>query len=92
MTRAAAAPVPPGEVVEYVIEVVAVGNLVERGHRICLDITSTDVPTGVAGATNAEYVPYHLTSAVTTLHHVHHNTVYPSALTLPVIPLGEETS
>ena len=33
-----------------------------KGHRICLDITSMDLPTGVAGATNAEYVPYHICS------------------------------
>ena len=38
----------------------ATANLFRKGHRICLDITSMDLPTGVAGATNAEYVPYHI--------------------------------
>ena len=49
------------------------------------------VGTGVAGATNAEYVPYHVTSSRTTLHTIHHDTAHPSALLLPVVPLtGQE--
>ena len=32
-----------------------------------------DLPTGVAGATNAEYVPYHLCSSRTTVHRVYHD-------------------
>ncbi|MFF3503431.1 CocE/NonD family hydrolase [Streptomyces sp. NPDC003247] len=86
LTRAARQPVEPGEVVEYDIEILATANEFRRGHRICLEISSMDVPTGVAGSTNAEYVPYHVCSARTTLHHVHHNTRYPSRLLLPVVP------
>jgi len=86
LTRAARQPVEPGEVVEYDIEILATANEFRRGHRICLEITSMDVPTGVAGATNAEYVPYHVCSSRTTLHHVQHNTRYSSRLLLPVIP------
>ncbi len=89
MTRAAAAPVVPGEVTEYVIEILATANLFRAGHRICLEITSADSPTGVAGATNVEYVPYHVCSAQTTLHHVYHDTRRPSHLLLPVIPGSE---
>lgn len=86
LTRAAAAPVAPGEVVEYDIEILATANLFRAGHRICLEITAADMPTGVAGATNVEYVPYHVGSAATTLHHVYHDTARPSYLLLPVIP------
>jgi predicted acyl esterase len=86
LTRAAAEPVTPGEVVEYEIELLATANLFETGHRICLDVMSMDVPTGVAGATNAEYVPYHVTSSRTTLHTVHHDTAHPSALYVPIVP------
>ncbi|MGY1593834.1 CocE/NonD family hydrolase [Geodermatophilus sp. SYSU D00708] len=92
LTRTAAEPVPPGEVVEYEIEILATANLFERGHRICVEITSMDVPTGVAGATNAEYVPYHVTSSRTTLHTIYHDTARPSALLLPVIPLDAGTT
>jgi predicted acyl esterase len=86
LTRDAAEPVAPGEIVEYDIEILATANLFRAGHRICLEITSMDRPTGVAGATNVEYVPYHVCSAQTTLHHVHHDTAHPSHLLLPVIP------
>src|SRR5262249_41531726 len=86
LTRAARQPVTPGEVVEYVIEIMATANLFRRGHRICLEITSLDLPTGVAGATNAEYVPYHICSSRTVLHKIYHDANRPSHLLLPVIP------
>jgi putative CocE/NonD family hydrolase len=86
LTRAAAQPVTPGEVVEYAIEIMSTANLFRRGHRICLEVASMDVPTGVGGATNAEYVPYHVCSARTTLHTVYHDTARPSHLLLPVLP------
>ena len=85
LTRAANSPVTPGEIVEYQIEILATANLFRRGHRICLDITSMDFPTGVGGATNAEYVPYHICSSKTTLHTVYHDEKRPSHLLLPVI-------
>ena len=64
----------------------ATANLFRQGHRICLDITSLDLPTGVAGATNAEYVPYHICSSKTVLHKVYHDRKHPSHLLLPVVP------
>ena len=87
LTRAAAEPVAPGEVTEYEIGLLPTANLFRRSHRICVEIMSMDVPTGVAGATNAEYVPYHICSAATTLHTIYHDTQRPSHLVLPVIPL-----
>jgi uncharacterized protein len=89
LTRAAAQPVVPSEVTEYRIELLATANLFRAGHRIGLRIMSMDAPTGVAGATNAEYVPYHVCSARTTLHTIYHDTAHPSRLILPVIPAGE---
>jgi hypothetical protein len=86
LTREAWQPVVPGEVNEYAIELMATANLFRRGHRICLDITSLDLPTGVAGATNAEYVPYHICSSSTVLHKIYHDAARPSHLLLPVIP------
>ncbi len=86
LTREASQPVTPGEVIEYDIEILATANQFRKGHRICLDIASMDVPTGVAGATNAEYIPYHVNSSRTTIHTIHHSTAHPSRLLLPVIP------
>lgn len=88
MTREAQRKVVPGEVTDYAVEILATANLFRKGHRICVEITSLDMPTGVAGATNAEYVPYHVGSSRTTLHKVYHDASRPSHLLLPVIPLG----
>jgi putative CocE/NonD family hydrolase len=86
LTREAQKPVKPGAIEEYQIEVMATANLFRKGHRICLDITSLDLPTGVAGATNVEYVPYHICSSQTVLHKVYHDLKHPSHLLLPIIP------
>ena len=85
-TREARKPVVPGEINEYAIEILSTANLFRKGHRICLDITSLDLPTGVAGATNVEYIPNHICSSKTTVHKIYHNEEYPSYLLLPVIP------
>jgi len=85
LTREAQQPVTPGEIVEYQIEILATANCFKAGHRIAIDITALDVPTGVAGATNAEYVPYHICSSRTVVHHVHHDPKHPSHLLLPVL-------
>lgn len=85
LTREKQAPVPVGEIVEYRIELMAVANLFRAGHRICLEICALDVPTGVGGATNAEYVPFHICSSRTVLHRVYHDTAHPSALLLPIV-------
>ena len=89
LTREAQQPVVPGEVNEYVIEILATANLFKRGHRIAIEITSLDLPTGVSGTTNIEYIPYHVGSSKTVLHKIHHSVKYPSHLLLPVIP-GEK--
>ena len=86
LTREACKPVVPGEIQEYAIEILSTANLFEKGHRICLDITSLDLPTGVGGATNVEYIPYHICSSKTVVHRIYHNEKYPSHLLLPIIP------
>jgi hypothetical protein len=86
LTRAAQRKITPGAVENYAIEIMATANLFRRGHRICLEIMSADMPTGVGGATNAEYVPNHICSSKTTLHKAYHDARRPSHLLLPVIP------
>ena len=88
LTREAHKPVVPGEINEYQIEILSTANLFRKGHRICIEITSLDLPTGVAGATNAEYVPYHICSSKTVVHKIYHDFKRPSHLLLPVIPNG----
>jgi predicted acyl esterase len=86
LTRAAQRKIVPGEINEYAIEIMATANLFRKGHRICVEIASADMPTGVGGATNAEYVPNHICSSRTTVHKVYHDARRPSHLLLPVIP------
>src|SRR4029077_20379508 len=58
LTRDAIAPVMLGEIVEYRIQILATAHRFKAGHRICLDITCMDVPTGTGAMTNVEYIPY----------------------------------
>jgi len=85
LTRAARRPVAPGEINEYAIEIMATANQFKQGHRICVEISSLDVATGVGSATNVEYIPYHICSSKTVLHRVYHDPSHPSHLLLPVI-------
>ncbi len=88
LTRAAQKPVEPGKIEEYRIEILSTGNLFKAGHRICLDITSLDLPSGLAGAHDIEYAPYHICSSKTVVHKIYHDEQHPSHLVLPIIPLG----
>ena len=89
LTREAQLPVVPGEVTEYQIEILSSANLFEKGHRICLDITSLDLSTGVAGETNVEYIANHVCSSKTVLHKVYHDARRLSSLLLPIVPIGD---
>ncbi|MCL4370889.1 MAG: hypothetical protein M1380_08275, partial [Chloroflexi bacterium] len=71
MTRADRKPVVPGEIREYQMEILSTANLFKQGHRICLDITSLDLPTGVSLQTGVVYIPYHLCSSKTTVHKIY---------------------
>jgi predicted acyl esterase len=87
MTREAQQVITPGEVLEYAIEMMSTANLFRRGHRICLEITSLDLPSGVGGMTDVEYIPYHICSSRTTVHKIYRDAAYPSHLLLPIVPL-----
>jgi predicted acyl esterase len=86
LTRSAQQPVKPGEINRYDIEIAATSNVFKRDHRICIDITAMDVPTGVYGTSSVEYIPYHICSSKTTVHKIYRCLQYPSHLLLPVIP------
>jgi predicted acyl esterase len=86
LTREAQKSVVRGEITEYAIEILATANLFRRGHRICVEIASHDLPTGVSGATNVEYIPNHICSSKITLHKIYHDTKHPSHLLLPIVP------
>jgi putative CocE/NonD family hydrolase len=75
----------PGKVSEYHLDLQVTSNVFKRGHRIRLQINSTDFPrlhrnpnTGDPLLEDAALVPV--------LQTVHHDSEYPSHVTLPVIP------
>ena len=79
--------VTPGEVVEYEIDLAATSVLFRKGHRIRLDITSSNFPridrnmnTGNPFAQDAKGIPARQT--------VFHESAYASYIDLPVIPEG----
>ena len=85
LTRDAVEPVTPGEIVEYQIQILATANQFKAGHRICLEITAMDAPTGTGAMTNVEYIPYHVCRSETVTHSIYHDGERPSHLLLPVI-------
>jgi uncharacterized protein len=87
LTRKAQQKIVPGEINEYAIEILSTANMFKAGHRICIDITSLDLPSGLAGAHDVEYAPYHLCSSKTVVHKIYHDTAHPSHLLMPIIPV-----
>jgi uncharacterized protein len=86
LTRDSIAPIEPGEIVEYQIQILSTANQFKAGHRICLDITSMDIPNGTGAMTSVEYIPYHVCSSKTVTHRVYRDAERPSHLLLPIIP------
>ena len=81
----AAKPIVPGKVYEYQIDMWATSNVFLRGHRIRLEVSSSNFPrfdrnlnTGKPASTSSAFV-----KATNT---VLHDSAHPSALILPVVP------
>jgi uncharacterized protein len=86
LTRSSIKPVQPGEILEYQIQIVATANQFKAGHRLCLEVTAMDVPTGTGAMTDVEYIPYHVCRSETVTHGIYHDAAHPSHLLIPVIP------
>ena len=86
LTRSSIKPVQPGEIMEYQIQILASANQFKAGHRLCLEITSMDVPTGTGAMTDVEYIPYHVCRSETVTHSIYHDAEHSSHLLIPVIP------
>ncbi|MBM3946829.1 MAG: CocE/NonD family hydrolase [SAR202 cluster bacterium] len=84
-TTGAAAPLTPGRVEKYTIDLVSTANVFKKGHSIRVDISSSNFPrfdrnlnTGKEGWQDAEIRVAQQT--------IFHSAEYPSHITLPVIP------
>ncbi|MDS0526699.1 CocE/NonD family hydrolase [Clostridium sp. SHJSY1] len=87
LTKEAQKMVVPGEINEYNIEIMSVCHMFKSGHRISIEIACLDLPTGVAGATNVECIPYHICQNKTVYHKIYRDGKHPSHLLLPIIPI-----
>jgi uncharacterized protein len=78
-------PIEPGKIYEYAIEIWPTSNLFEAGHRIRLEISSSNFPHYARNLnTGAEFGA---TSEVATAQQtVHHDAQYPSHVVLPIMP------
>jgi putative CocE/NonD family hydrolase len=75
----------PGEITEFTIDLWATSNVFLPGHRIRLDITSSNFPRWDRNLNVAE--PPSVASAPVTAHQtIVHDRRYPSHVTLPVVP------
>jgi putative CocE/NonD family hydrolase len=79
-----ATPIEPGKIYEYKIDLLSTSNVFLKGHRIRLEVSSSNFPrfdrnlnTGKDGATSSAFVP-----ATNT---VYHDKAHPTALILPVV-------
>lgn len=77
----------PGEIYEFIIKPFGTANLFKKGHRIRVDISSSNFPrfdvnpnTGEPLGMNRRAIPADNT--------IYHDLIYPSHVILPVIPKG----
>jgi uncharacterized protein len=80
-------PVTPGAVTLYRIKVWPTSNLFAAGHRIRLEISSSDYPQFAPNPNTG--APFGTTSAsIKATQTIYHDDAHPSVLILPVIPAG----
>ena len=78
-------PITPGAVEEYTIDLVATSNVFKAGHRIRLEISSSNFPRFDRNF-NTAGDPWAATESVPALQTIHHDGEYPSRIRLPIIP------
>jgi putative CocE/NonD family hydrolase len=76
--------ISPGEVVEYEIDLWATSNQFNAGHRIRVEVSSSNFPRFDRNPNTGE-LPGRSTEMVSALQTIHHSAEYPSRIVLPVI-------
>jgi uncharacterized protein len=79
----------PGQVYEVTINLYPTANLFKKGHRIRIDISSSNFPRFDINPNTGEPLQQHrrMNTADNT---VYHNSRYPSHILLPVIPVDNK--
>jgi putative CocE/NonD family hydrolase len=84
-STSAAKPIVPGKVYEYKIDMWSTSNVFLKGHRIRLEVSSSNFPRfdrNLNTGKDASDSPAFVKAANT----IYHDPAYPSALVLPVVP------
>jgi putative CocE/NonD family hydrolase len=79
-------PITPGEVIEYEVDLWSTSNTFLPGHRIRLEVSSSNFPRFDRNPNTGEQ-PGRSTEMVSALQSVFHSSEHPSRLVLPVIPV-----
>jgi putative CocE/NonD family hydrolase len=77
--------IEPGEVYEILLDLQPTGNVFKRGHRIRLDVTSSNFPEFDANPNTGEPLGKH-THTVVAHQVVYHDAGRPSRIVLPIVP------
>lgn len=77
--------ITPGEVLEYTIDLWATSNVFKRGHRIRLEISSSNYPRFDRNPNTGEE-PAYATEFRAARQTILHDAQHPSRITLPIIP------
>ena len=80
-----ARPITPGAVEEYVIDLVATSNVFKAGHRIRLEISSSNFPRFDRNF-NTAGDPWLATESLPAMQTIYHDGQRPSRIHLPIIP------
>ncbi len=80
----------PGQVYRIPVELFPTSNYFEAGHRIRIEVSSSDFPNFARNLNTADSDTG--TRMVVAHTRIHHSAQYPSAITLPVVPAGKTSS
>ncbi|MBI4473972.1 MAG: CocE/NonD family hydrolase [Acidobacteria bacterium] len=75
----------PGEVYQFVIEAFPTANVFKKGHRIRIDISSSNFPRFDVNPNTGEPLGQHR-RMITADNSIHHDAVRPSHVVLPIVP------
>src|SRR5215469_7403370 len=78
-------PIKPGETYRFTIDLWSTSNLFRRGHRLRLEISSSNFPRFDRNTNTGDDLA-HATRLVSAVNTIRHDKEYPSALILPIVP------
>lgn len=78
----------PGEVYPITVKLYPTANVFKRGHRIRVDISSSNFPRFDVNPNTGEPLANNRLQQ-TCVNTIHHNTKHPSHIVLPIVPVGQ---